>query len=128
MIVIKKNKSTLNKYFVCELRKKWWKLSMWRNTWPRSPRSASSTMTGSALFRPLKNGTMLNQFYDFSFLLLTYAQDSIVLNGVLFCFFTKLLFFSPCSAFDLIFRFSLSSPTAVCFYKHFIVLTPQKLC
>lgn len=56
--------------------------------------------TGSALFRPLKNGTTLSQFYSFSFPLLMYAQDSMVLNEVWFCLYTKPLFFSPCSVFD----------------------------
>ena len=64
---------------------------MWRNIWPLSQRNASSMMTGSVLFKPLKNGTTLSRFSVFSWLLLLCAEDSMVSDGVVFCLFNNLL-------------------------------------
>ncbi|XP_061858304.1 ribosome biogenesis protein WDR12 isoform X2 [Colius striatus] len=38
--------------------KKWWNWSMWRNIWPPSQRNVSYMMTGSVLFKPVKNDSL----------------------------------------------------------------------
>lgn len=91
---------------------------MWRNIWPLSQRNASSMMTGSVPFKPLKNGTRLRQFQVLSCYFLLCAGDSMVSDGVVLCLFKIGLGSPHLSVFVSFFFFNLSQ-SATCFCKQF---------